>query len=82
LLNSCYGSQDISIKVEKEADLYFLINTDSTEIPRFTSLIHSSKIVHKAKTRKTKITFREEVPGTMISLKEEGARFSENWLVN
>jgi hypothetical protein len=50
----------------------------STVIPRFTSLIRSSKIARKAKTRKTKINFREEGPGTVIGLREEGARISEN----
>jgi hypothetical protein len=52
-----------------------------TEIPRFTSLIRSSKTARKAKTRKTKINFREEAPGTTIGLREEGARIGENWLV-
>jgi hypothetical protein len=54
----------------------------TTGIPRFTSLIRSSKTAHEAKTRKTKIDFREEAPGTTISLREEGARTSESWLVN
>jgi hypothetical protein len=41
----------------------------------------SSKTARKAKTRKTKINFREEAPGTTIGLQEEGARIRENWLV-
>jgi hypothetical protein len=51
----------------------------NTVIPQFMSLIHSSKTDHKAKT---KINFQEEALGTMISLLEEGAHISENWLVN
>jgi hypothetical protein len=53
-----------------------------TVIPQFTSLISSSKTARKAKTCKTKINFREEVPGTIIGLREEGAHLSEDWLVN
>jgi hypothetical protein len=53
----------------------------NTVIPRFTSLISSSKISRKAKTRKTIINFQEEAPGTTISLREEGAQTSENWFV-
>jgi hypothetical protein len=45
------------------------------------SLMHSSKTGRKGKTLKTKINFQEEAPG-MIGLQEEGARISENWLVN
>jgi hypothetical protein len=55
---------------------------ESTVIPRFTSLIRSPKTARKAKTRKTKINFREEAPGTTIGLREEGATINENWLVN
>jgi hypothetical protein len=57
----------------------------NTGIPRFTSLIHSSKTVRKTKTRKTKINFpllsEKRRRGTTIGLREEGARTSENWLV-
>jgi hypothetical protein len=52
-----------------------------TVISRFASLIRSSKSARKAKTRKTKIIFREEAPGKTIGLLEEGARVSENWPV-
>jgi SH3-like domain-containing protein len=51
-------------------------------IPRFTSLIRSSKTARKAKTRETKINFRYFPTGTTIGLREEGARISKNWLVN
>jgi hypothetical protein len=53
-----------------------------TVIRRCTSYIRSSKTTRNAKTHKTKINFREEVLGTTIGLLEEGARISENWLVN
>jgi hypothetical protein len=53
-----------------------------TVIPRFTSLIHSSKTAHKVKTHKTKLIYYYFPKGTMISLWEEGTRISENWLVN
>jgi hypothetical protein len=55
---------------------------NGTVIPRFTSLIRYSKTAHKAKTHKMKINFQEEAPGITISLREVGARISENWLVN
>jgi hypothetical protein len=51
-------------------------------IPRFTSLIRSSKTARKVKTRKMKINFQEEAQGTMISLREEAAHISENWHIN
>jgi hypothetical protein len=53
----------------------------NTVIPWFTSVICTSKTAHEAKTHKTKINFREAL-GTTIGLREEGARISENWLVN
>jgi hypothetical protein len=44
--------------------------------------MRSSKMAREAKTRKKKINSREEAPGTTIGLREEGARISENLLVN
>jgi hypothetical protein len=48
------------------------------------SFISSSKTARKVKIRKTKINFPflPKAPGTTIGLLEEGARISENWLVN
>jgi hypothetical protein len=53
-----------------------------TVIPRFTSLIRSSKIARKAKSRKTKIISHYFPKGITIGLREKGARIRENWVVN
>jgi hypothetical protein len=52
----------------------------STAIPRFTSLIRSSKLL--VKFVKRKLISHYFPTGTTIYLREEGARISENWLVN
>jgi hypothetical protein len=67
------------VKIKFIHALYNIVKIEYyTIIPRFTSLIRPSKTARKAKTRKIKINFREEAPGTTIGLREEGARISEN----
>jgi hypothetical protein len=52
-----------------------------TVIPRFTSLIRSSKSVRR-KLVKRKLISHYFPTGTTMGLREEGACRSKNWLVN
>jgi hypothetical protein len=62
--------------------LLSVLTTNAKGIPRFMSLICSSKTARKAKLAKRKLISHYFPTGTTIDLREEGARISENWLIN